>query len=85
MGQIGWDLLAMGNSMSDWSAVMATLKAAHEAEARLTVSIRHSEKIGALPPKLMSAQRDLYEAIRLLASAISHLEESTEQAEVQVF
>ena len=74
MGQIGWDRLAMGNSMSDWSAVMATLKAAHEAEARLTVSIRHSETIGALPPKLMSAQRDLYEARRLIASAICQFE-----------
>ncbi|MEP2028681.1 MAG: helix-turn-helix domain-containing protein [Paracoccaceae bacterium] len=59
--------------MSDWSAVKATLKAANEAEARLTVGIRHSEKIGALPPNLMSAQRDLYEARRLLTSAISSL------------
>ena len=56
---------------------MASLKAALEAEARLTVSIRHSEKIGALPPKLMSAQRELYEASRLLASAISNLKENS--------
>ena len=67
----------MRNSMSDLSAISASLKAAHEAEDRLTVSIRHSEKIGALPPNLMSGQRDLYEARRLLASAISLLGQSS--------
>jgi hypothetical protein len=67
----------MRKSMSDISAINASLKAAQEAEARLTVSIRHSEKIGALPPKLMSAQRDLYEARRLLTSAISNLKENS--------
>ena len=67
----------MRNSMSDLSAIAASLKAANEAEARLTVSVRHSEKIGALPPKLMSAQRELYEASRLLASAISNLKENS--------
>lgn len=63
----------MHRSMSDLSAIKASLKAAREAEDRLTVSIRHSAKIGALPPNLMSAQRELYEARRLLASAISLL------------
>ncbi|MEP5092223.1 MAG: hypothetical protein ABJR23_22600 [Paracoccaceae bacterium] len=65
----------MRNSMPDYSAILASLKAAHEAQARLTVSIRHSEKIGALPPNLMSAQRSLYEARRHLASAISQFKE----------
>lgn len=64
------------NFMSDRAAVKATLKAAIEADDRLDVSIRHSEKIGALPPNLMSGQRGLYEARRLLASAISHLKEN---------
>jgi hypothetical protein len=50
--------------MPDFSAVLASLKAAQEAEGRLTVAIRHSEKIGALPPKLMSAQRELYHLSR---------------------
>ena len=63
--------------MSDRSAIIASLNAAVEAEARLTVSIRHSEKIGALPPNLMSGQRDLYEAKRLLASAIALFKKST--------
>jgi hypothetical protein len=67
------------NSMSDMAAIKASLKAAMEAEARLTVSIRHSEKIGALPPNLMAGQRDLYEAMRFLASAITRLEESNEK------
>ena len=62
--------------MTDISAVFAAFKAAQEAEARLVVSIRHSEKIGALPPNLMSARRDLYEAKRLLASGISSLQET---------
>ena len=63
-------------SMSDWGAVKATIKATIEADDRLDVAIRHSEKIGALPPNLMSAQRNLYDAGRLLASAISHLKEN---------
>ena len=62
-------------SMSDFAAITASLKAALEAEARLTVAIRHSEQIGALPPKLMAARRELYEARLLLASAISNLKE----------
>ena len=77
MGPIGRDRLAMGNSMPDWSAVVVTFKAANEAEARLLTSIRHSERVGALPPNLMSAKRDLYEARRLLASAILNLKENT--------
>jgi hypothetical protein len=55
---------------------MAALKAAQEAEERLIVAIRHSEKIGARPPNLMSARRDLYDARRLLSSAVSHLGQS---------
>ncbi len=61
--------------MSDRSAIQAALKAAIEATDRLEVSIRHSEKIGALPPNLMSGQRDLYEARRLLASGVSLLKQ----------
>ncbi len=61
--------------MSDRTAIQAALKAAIEAVDRLEVSIRHSEKIGALPPNLMSGQRDLYEARRLLASGISRLKQ----------
>ena len=64
-------------SMSDWAAVKATLKAAIEANDRLDVSIRQSEKMGALPPNLMSGQRDLYQARKLLAAAISHLKKSS--------
>ncbi len=66
----------MQKPMSDSSEITATLNAAREAEGRLTVSARHADKIGALPPNLMSAKRDLYEARRLVASAISHLEKS---------
>ncbi len=61
--------------MSDFAAVTASLKAARDAEARLAVAIRHSEQIGALPPKLMSARRELYEASRLLSSAIANFKE----------
>ena len=64
------------NFMSDRDAIKASLKAAHEADDRLDVAIRHSEKIGALPPDLMSGQRDLYNARRLLSLAISHFKES---------
>ncbi|MEP1425840.1 MAG: hypothetical protein ABJX32_04615 [Tateyamaria sp.] len=62
-------------SMSDRAAIKATLKAAIEAADRLEVSVRHSEKMGALPPSLMSGRRDLYDARRLLASGISRLKE----------
>ncbi len=65
----------MQKPMSDQAAIMASLKAAMEAEARLIVLILHSAKIGALPPNLMSGQRDLYEARRFLASAIARLKE----------
>ncbi len=61
--------------ISDSTAIKAALKAAIEAADRLEISIRHSEKIGALPPNLMSGQRELYEARRLLASGIAHLGE----------
>ncbi len=61
-------------SIPDRTAIKATLEAAIEAANRLEVSIRQSEKIGALPPKLMSGQRDLYEARRLLACGISRIE-----------
>lgn len=62
--------------MSDFAAISTSLKAALEAEARLIVAIRRSEEIGALPPKLMSARRELYDARRLLGAAISKLKES---------
>ncbi len=66
----------MQKPMSNRSEITAALNAAREAEARLIVSVRHTEKIGALPPNLMSAKRDLYEARRLVASAITNLEKS---------
>jgi len=55
----------------------AAINAALEAEARLTVCTRHSETIGALPPDLMSAQRNLYEARRQLGSAIAFFKKSS--------
>lgn len=65
----------MRSSMSGISAITASINAAQEAEARLTVSLRHGDAIGALPPNLMSARRKLCEARRRLSYAISNLKE----------